>query len=233
MQRNYLKDARRVYDVLKKGGIAIVYMRNAYAIMSGTDNALQKVKKKKKRSLSRPSGLVANAKTHQKLHILSSEKKKIIKKFSKKYNLPISIIAPYKKKHPMVSKFSLFSKKLATKNNTVNLLLNSGPLREHIADFSLQDNFPLIASSANLSQRGTKYRVKDIETRVKRCADIIINYGPCEIYKEGKTFDYNGLSLSSTQIDFRDMSIVRKGVYFKEIYNIFKDEFDINLALRL
>ena len=133
----------------------------------------------------------------------------------------------------MISKFSLFSKKLATKNNTVNLLLNSGPLREHIADLSLQDNFPLIASSANLSQRGTKYRVKDIETRVKRCADIIINYGPCEIYKEGKTFDHKGLSLSSTQIDFRDMSIVRKGVYFKEIYNIFKDEFDINLALRL
>ena len=97
----------------------------------------------------------------------------------------------------------------------------------------MQDNFPLIASSANLSQRGTKYRVKDIETRVKRCADIIINYGPCEIYKEGKTFDHNGLSLSSTQIDFRDMSVVRKGVYFKEIYNIFKDEFDINLALKL
>ena len=83
MQRNYLKDARRVYDVLKKGGIAIVYMRNAYAIMSGTDNALQKVKKKKKRSLSRPSGLVANAKTHQKLHILSSKKKKLLKNFLK------------------------------------------------------------------------------------------------------------------------------------------------------
>ena len=57
------------------------------------------------------------------LHILSKEKKNIIKKFSKKYNLPISIIAPYKKKHPMISKFSPFSKRLATKNNTVNLLL--------------------------------------------------------------------------------------------------------------
>ena len=98
MQRNYLKDAKRVYDVLKKGGIAIVYMRNAYAIMSGTDNALEKVYTAKKRSLNRPSGLVANARTHEKLHILSREKKNIIKKFSKKYNLPISIIAPYKKK---------------------------------------------------------------------------------------------------------------------------------------
>ncbi|MAV49076.1 MAG: hypothetical protein CMJ02_03905 [Pelagibacteraceae bacterium] len=233
MKRDYLKDAKRVYKILKEGGIAIVYMRNAYAIMSGTDSALQKVYTAKKRSLNRPSGLVANARTHEKLHILSRRKKNIIKKFSKKYNLPISIIAPYRKKHPIISKFSNFSKMLATKNNTVNLLLNSGPLRENIADLSLKDNFPLIASSANLSQRGTKYRVVDIEDRVKKCADIIINYGPCELYKEGKTIDCDGLSLSSTQIDFRDMSIVRKGVYFKEIYNIFKDEFNINLVLRL
>ena len=80
MQRNYLKDAKRVYDVLKKGGIAIVYMRNAYAIMSGTDNALEKVYTKK-RSLNRPSGLVANARTHEKLHILSREKKILLKNF--------------------------------------------------------------------------------------------------------------------------------------------------------
>ena len=51
MQRNYLKDAKRVYDVLKKGGIAIVYMRNAYAIMSGTDNALKKFIPQKKEVL--------------------------------------------------------------------------------------------------------------------------------------------------------------------------------------
>ena len=43
-------------------------MRNAYAIMSGTDNALKKVYTAKK-NFNRPSGLVANARTHEKLHI--------------------------------------------------------------------------------------------------------------------------------------------------------------------
>ena len=66
MKRDYLRDAKRVYKILKEGGIAIVYMRNAYAIMSGTDNALQKVYTAKRRSLNRPSGLVANARTHEK-----------------------------------------------------------------------------------------------------------------------------------------------------------------------
>ena len=95
----------------------------------------------------------------------------------------------------------------------------------------MKHNFPLIASSANLSQQGTKYRVKDIEPKVKQIADIIINYGPCEFFKKGKTIDKNGLSLSSTQIDFRNMRVVRKGVYFNRIYNIFKRDFKIKLKV--
>ena len=43
MKKNYSKDAKRVFEVLQKGGVAIVYMRNAYAILSGTDKALKKV----------------------------------------------------------------------------------------------------------------------------------------------------------------------------------------------
>ncbi len=231
MKKNYSKDAKRVFEVLQKGGVAIVYMRNAYAIVSGTDQALKKVYLAKKRSLQRPSGIVAYEKTHEDLHILSKKKKEIIKTFSKKYNLPISIIAPYKQKHPLILNLSSFAKKLATKNNTVNLLLNCGSLRKEIAKLSLKHNFPLIASSANLSQQGTKYRVKDIEPKVKQIADIIINYGPCEFFKKGKTIDKNGLSLSSTQIDFRNMRVVRKGVYFNRIYNIFKRDFKIKLKI--
>ena len=49
MKKNYLKDAKNVFNILKNGGIAIVYMRNAYAIISGTDKALKKVYKSKKR----------------------------------------------------------------------------------------------------------------------------------------------------------------------------------------
>ena len=229
MKYNYLEDAKKVFSVLKKGGVAIVYMRNAYAIMSGTDEALKRVYKYKKRDLKRPSGIVAFSKTHETMHVLNENKKKIIKKFSKIYDLPISIIAPYKKNHPLMKNLSEFAKKLATKNDTVNLLLNSGPLREEIAKLSLRNNFPLIASSANLSQKGTKYTVGSIESEVLKIADIIIDYGPCEFYQQGETIDQNGLSLSSTQIDFRDMRVVRKGVLFKKIYKIFLKEFKIKL----
>ena len=231
MKKNYLKDAKNVFNILKNGGIAIVYMRNAYAIISGTDKALKKVYKSKKRDLKRPSGMVAYSKTHETMHVLDKNKKTIIKKFSKRYDLPISIIAPYKKNHPLILKLSKFAKKLATKNNTVNLLLNSGPLREEIAKLSLKNNFPLIASSANLSQKGTKYTVDAIEPEVRKIADIIIDYGPCEFYQKGKTIDADGLSLSSTQIDFRDMTVVRKGVFFNKIYKIFKTDFKIKLKI--
>ena len=88
MKKNYSKDAKRVFEVLQKGGVAIVYMRNAYAIVSGTDQALKKVYLAKKRSLQRPSGIVAYEKTHEDLHILSKKRKRLSKHFLKNIIYP-------------------------------------------------------------------------------------------------------------------------------------------------
>ena len=49
MKKNYNKDAKQVFEILRNGGVAIVYMRNAYAIVSGTDQALEKVYLAKKK----------------------------------------------------------------------------------------------------------------------------------------------------------------------------------------
>ena len=111
---------------------------------------------------------------------------------------------------------------MSTKNKTVNFLLNSSPLRDRIAELSLNANFPLMASSANQSKRGTKYRAEDIEPEVRAVAEVIIDYGPSKYLQRGYAY-------SSTQIDFRDMTLVREGVCFAEIEAILNKEFDINL----
>ena len=53
-------------------------------------------------------------------------------------------------------------------------------------------------------------------------ADVIIDYGPSKYLQEGYAY-------SSTQIDFRDMTLVREGVCFAEIENILREKFDITL----
>ena len=53
-------------------------------------------------------------------------------------------------------------------------------------------------------------------------ADVIIDYGPSKYLQEGYAY-------SSTQIDFRTYTVVRKGVCYDRIAAIFMDEFGIEL----
>lgn len=223
---DYLSDARRVFGCLRDGGVAIIHMDVAYAIVSGTEAALRRVYAAKQRSLDKASGIVANERTHGEVHILPDWKRQIIKRITEGHNLPLSVIAPYRNDHPLIATLNPFMKNIATQNETVNFLLNASPLRDHIAEFSLKDNFPLIASSANLSHHGTKYSASEIEPEVRAAADVIIDYGPATYHEEGLAAEY---ALSSTQIDFENMCLVRKGICFPRISGIFRDEFGIEL----
>jgi tRNA A37 threonylcarbamoyladenosine synthetase subunit TsaC/SUA5/YrdC len=194
----------------------------AYAIMSGTEDALRRVYAAKKRSFDRPSGVVANQNIHSEIQIVDETASKIIHSITEMYNLPLSIIAPYRVDHPRMQQITPFLRDMSTKAGTVNFLLNASPLRDQIADLSLKANFPLMASSANRSQQGTKYRVEDIEPEVRAVADVIIDYGPSKYLQEGYAY-------SSTQIDFRDMTLVREGVCFAKIESILREEFNVTL----
>jgi tRNA A37 threonylcarbamoyladenosine synthetase subunit TsaC/SUA5/YrdC len=219
---DYEADAARVFDCLKASGIAIVHMDVAYAILSGTEDALRRVYAAKERSFDRPSGIVANQNTHSEIQIVDKKAGEIINTVTKVHNLPLSIIAPYRTDHPLMQQITPFLRGMSTKAGTVNFLLNASPLRDQIAELSLKANFPLMASSANRSQHGTKYRAEDIEPEVRAVADVIIDYGPSKYLQEGYAY-------SSTQIDFRDMTLVREGVCFAEIENILREKFDITL----
>jgi tRNA A37 threonylcarbamoyladenosine synthetase subunit TsaC/SUA5/YrdC len=219
---DYDADAARVFECLQDGGIAIVHMDVAYAIMSGTEDALRRVYAAKARSYDRPSGVVANHRTHREIQIVSEEASRIIDAVTVRHDLPMSVIAPYRKAHPLMSAIPPFLTGMSTKDDTVNFLLNASPLRGRIAELSLEANFPLMASSANRSQQGTKYRAQDIEAEVRDVADVIIDYGPSKYLQEGYAY-------SSTQIDFRTYTVVRKGVCYDRIAAIFMDEFGIEL----
>lgn len=216
-------DAARVFECLCDGGIAIIHMDVAYAIMSGTEAALRRVYAAKGRSVDRTSGVVANLAAQEAIHRLSSEGRTIVRRVVVDHDLPMSVIAPYRADHPLMAAMTPFLTDMATKDETVNLLLNAGRLRERIAALSVAANHPLIASSANRSQQGTKYRVADIEPEVRAAADLIIDYGDSK-YRQP------GFALSSTQIDFRTMRVVREGVCFDSIAAVFHDEFGIALA---
>jgi len=215
------KDARRVFECVRDGGMAIIHLDVAYAVLGRTEEAVRRIYGAKSRSYGKPTGIVANQKLQEELHILGDLQRTMIRSITRKHDLPLAVIAPYRKDHPLLAGMPPFVLANAVKGDTLNILLNAGTLREQIADLAVEAGVLFVGSSANASLTGSKYRLEDIDDVVRRAADIEIDYGTSKyVNAEGR---------SSTMIDFSDYRVQRVGVCFDEIARVMKDEFSVTL----
>ncbi|MCH9673727.1 MAG: hypothetical protein K0U93_19970, partial [Gammaproteobacteria bacterium] len=109
----------------------------------------------------------------------------------------------------------------STKAGTQDILLNAGPLADRLAQLSLEQLTPVLGSSANRSETGSKYRLEDIEPDVLSVADHKVDYGLCRYH--------NPVGTSSTIIDLQDLSVLRWGVCFEKIRDILQRYFKVAL----
>lgn len=217
-------DAARVFDCLMGGGVAVVHYDLSYAVLSHTDEALKRVYRAKNRSYDRASGVVGSYTIHDEVHILDEEKRRMVRAITADHDLPLSVIAPFRENHPFMKALTPFLLGMATRDGTVNFLMNAGQLRDEIAKLSWSECKPLVGSSANVSLQGTKYRLEDVEKPVLDAADITVSYGMSKFA--------HPKSISSTQIDFRTMKVVRWGICFDQISEILREEFGVRLEER-
>ena len=216
--------AMAVFDAVSNGGIAIVYLDVAYSILARTEEAVKKIYAAKGRSFSKPTGIVGCQAIHHALHVLDDFRFSVVESITVKHNLPLAVIAPYQKQHPFLKQMDPFVLSNAVKDDTLNLLLNAGRVRNRIGELCWHHQMPFVGSSANKSLTGSKYNIIDIEQELLDISDMVLDYGQ-SIY-------HNVQGQSSTMIDFRDFSVVRKGVCFGEIENVLRDEFSIVLKVK-
>lgn len=214
--------AQQVFDTLCQGGMAVTHLDVAYAIMARSEASVRRMYAAKGRSLTRPTGIVGNLDAHDELHVLDQRKRDIVRAVTVTHNLPLSVIAPFNAAHPFLKNLDPFVLNNANKDGTLNLLLNAGTLRNAIAAISWREATPLVGTSANVSLTGSKFRVEDIEPEIIAAADIVVDYGVSKYHNpEGR---------SSTMIDFRDFSVVRRGVCFDEIARVMREGFGVDLS---
>ncbi|MDB5804240.1 MAG: hypothetical protein JWN73_1562 [Betaproteobacteria bacterium] len=214
-------DAQRVFDVVAGGGVAIIYLDVAYAVLGRSEESVRRIYGAKNRSFSKPTGIVGSLEIHDALHIMGEREKAVVRAVTVKHDLPLAVVAPFRREHPFLHDMNPFVLDNAVKGDTLNLLLNAGKLRNRIGRLCYEHMLPMVGSSANMSLSGSRYRVEDIEPELTGIADIVIDYGQSRYHNpEGR---------SSTMIDFRDFSIVRKGVCFDTIAEVMREEFSITL----
>jgi tRNA A37 threonylcarbamoyladenosine synthetase subunit TsaC/SUA5/YrdC len=221
MQSDVKADARRVFDVVKNGGIAIIPLTVSYAIFARTEAAVRRIYATKHRSADKVTGILGPYALHRELHILDDRAFEMVKRITQDADLPVGCVAPYRADHPFLKLFDPWVLGNATRNGTLNILLNVGEIRETIAAMSFAEGVPCVGSSANVSMTGSKFRLEDVGPELRGIADIEIDYGPC-LYSnpEGK---------SSTMIDFTTMRVVRAGACYDQIAALLRAEFGVEL----
>ena len=199
------QDARKVFEVLKKGGVAIIPMDVGYGIIAIDPHALSRIFDAKKRKPNKRHAMIGTYSLHCDMHVLPSREADIVKLLTVDLDLPIGVVAPYRPDHPIIQKIPPTTLDQCVLEGTLAILVNAGELAEEISRLATIERLPVMGSSANITGRGTKNIVEDIEPEILKVADIVIDYGK-------QKFHYP--RASSTMVDFRTTKILRYGACY-------------------
>ncbi len=215
------RDAQRVFDVVCAGGVALIPLDVAYALVAATPAAVRRIYAAKGRDFSKPMGLVGGLAAHEALHDLDGTRRAMVHAVTVRHNLPVSVVAPLRQDHAYVQRLDEFVRRQSTLDGTLNLLLNAGALRTELARLCWEYRQPMVGTSANVSMTGSCYTVQGMDSAILAICDEVVDHGESKYH--------NPAGLSSTIIDFGAMRVVRRGVCFDRIREVLSADFSASI----
>jgi tRNA A37 threonylcarbamoyladenosine synthetase subunit TsaC/SUA5/YrdC len=214
-------DITRMFDALAAGGVGIVPLDVAYAVVATMPSGIRRIFEAKRRSYDKPSGMFGNWRLSREIHFMDEPRHAMVREIVEQEMLPFSVVAPFRADHPLFAAVDPFVMKNSSKGGTLDMLLNAGQFHDAIAEGSVARGTAVFGSSADLSLTGSKYRYTDIDAPIRQAAGIHFDYGESKYaHKDG---------LSSTIIDFGDFSVVRVGHCFERLERAFATRFGVAL----
>lgn len=214
-ERDVTTDATRLLDTVERGGIAVFPVDVGYAVVGHTEDAIARIFAAKRRSFEKACGMFSCRAMFDALARVGPREHAIVDAVTVKHGLPLSVVVPYRTDHPFFSKLSPLTRERSSRGDTIDMLMNVGPLNEAIARLSWERGIPVLGSSANTSLTGSKYRLMDVEAPVREAADLVLDYGPTKYsHPEG---------MGSTIIALPSLQPIRRGIMFDRICDIIRD----------
>lgn len=215
------RDIGRLFDALAAGGIGIVPLDVAYAVVATMPQGIRRIFEVKRRSYEKPSGMFGNWRLSRDIHMMDERRHAMVRAIVEEEKVPFSVVAPFRAGHPLFAAVDPFVMQNSSKGGTLDMLLNAGPFHDAIAEGSIARGLAVFGSSANLSLTGSKYRYDDIDRPIRDAAAIHFDYGRSKYaHKDG---------LSSTIIDFTDFRVIRVGHCFERLKAAFATRFGVTL----
>jgi tRNA A37 threonylcarbamoyladenosine synthetase subunit TsaC/SUA5/YrdC len=214
-------DIARLFDALAAGGIGIVPLDVAYAVVATMPNGIRRIFEAKRRSYDKPSGMFGNWRLSREIHVMDEQRHGMVREIVEAEQIPFSVVAPFRADHPLFTAVDPFVMQNSSKGGTLDMLLNAGQFHDAIAEGSAARGTAVFGSSANLSLTGSKYRYQDIDQPIRDAAAIHFDYG------KSKYAHQDGLS--STIVDFTNFSVIRVGHCFDRLKEAFAVRFGVTL----
>jgi tRNA A37 threonylcarbamoyladenosine synthetase subunit TsaC/SUA5/YrdC len=205
-------DAKRVFDVLTQGGLAIIPCDIGYAIVATDPTALQRAFVTKQRKPHKRHAMIGSYALHQRLHQLPEREAGMVKLLCNDFDIPLGVIAPLRMDDPIIEKLGEETLSRSSVEGTMAILVNGGKFQEELSRLAVEADLPLMGSSANMTGKGTKTLVEEIEPQILEAADIVIDYGKRK---------YSVPRASSTMINFSNMELVRFGACYDVVQYTF------------
>lgn len=213
-------DAAKVVDTVANGDLAIIPGDLGYAIVGSTPEALNKSFVAKGRAAHKKHGLLGCWELHRELHVVDRRAQEILETLALDFKLPVGIIAPFRRDHPILRAFDDEALESCTYKGTIGMLVNNGPLYDASVRLGLQRLVPLLGSSANLTGTGPKFRIEDIQKPIRDVAAVEFDYGLAKFHLYRR---------SATLINYSTMEVIRIGACYDVIATILSQRFGIEL----
>lgn len=218
------QDARKIFSILKAGGVGIMPFDVSYAIFAHTARGVERIYELKRRSTAKPNGVIGSWDLFKEIMHFEPQSRDIVKCITVDHNLPMSVVGPYKTDHDFFQTTQFGALRRSTKGETVDLFMNAGALHSELARLSLDGSTPLMGSSANLSLQGNKFVFDDIESELLDNVDIAVDYGRCKYA--------NPYFVGSTILELGTHRVLRYGCCYEDIQKILNKEFQLELPDR-
>jgi tRNA A37 threonylcarbamoyladenosine synthetase subunit TsaC/SUA5/YrdC len=218
------EDARQAFDVMAAGGVAVLPLSVSYAIFAHSTEGVERIYRLKQRPLTKPNGVIGNWDIFREVFQVSERDRDLVRCLTLDHDLPLSIVAPFNPQHDWLRHAEAGALRLATKGTTMDLLMNAGPLHNTLAAMSLEAGKPLMGSSANVSNSGSKFRLEDVQESLKAGCDLVLGYGTSRYV--------NDFGMGSTIVELPSWRVLRWGGLFEQQAELVARHFGVHWPAR-
>lgn len=218
------EDARVAFRILRSGGVALLPFSVSYAIFATTALAVERIYALKNRPSSKPNGVIGNLDVFNEVMLTEARDRELVECITIEHDLPLSVVAPFRAEHPWLQSAEWGGLRRSSKNGTIDLLINAGPMHNELARLSWETGVALFGSSANKSLSGSKFELHEIEAELKAGCDIVIGYG--------RSRYANRWAVGSTIIELPGWRVLRFGACYEQQAEIVRKRFRVELPPR-